>query len=179
MLRTAALAMVISSALVSCAADRSSTGQGGSGGKADGDDEDLDCLVVWVNEDLNGDLFEEGFGSVYDIDEEGYLGMDEDSIDVGVRATDDGGLQAELGQTYYDAEDGARVKQISETPESNKDIEFESYEIHQADSAEIFTIRVFSDTRLGVVLYRADKDADQQTLARIDCRGLERPAFNF
>lgn len=135
---------------------------------------DHDCDVVWVDEELNGGLLEEGLGSLYDFDDEGFPQSDEDSTSVSVETSGDA-VEVRVGQMRWSAEDGDDVKAIDEGPELNDDTGFQSFAVTPSGSEETYKVRIFTASRLGVVLFQESGSAEPQQLATIDCRGLDRP----
>jgi len=146
------------------------------GGKADrgATGRALECVVVRVNESLNAGVLEEGLGSIYDFDEEGYPGADGDSLEVSVARAEG---KARIGQRGFDAADGDLIEAIDEEPRFNTDVHFLSTRLRARDDQAVYTVRVFSNSRLGVVLYQDSEAAEKETLAALDCRGTAVPTF--
>ncbi len=76
--------------------------------------EALRCTVVWVNPYVNGQLFEEGFGSVYDIDPDyGYNMTDSDADEVVIMP----GEYVSLGHYSFHIDDGDMVQSLGRRSE--------------------------------------------------------------
>jgi hypothetical protein len=135
---------------------------------------DHDCDVVWVDEGLNAHLLEEGLGSLYDFDEEGFPQADEDSTSVSVE-TSGGELFVRVGQMSFRPEDGDRIEVVEEEPEFNDDTGFQTVTAQLSGSEDIYKVRIFTASQLGVVLHQEGADGEATQLATIDCRGLDRP----
>jgi hypothetical protein len=131
------------------------------------------CNVVSVDYELNSDLFEEGLGSIYDIDDEGNPQTDGSSLNVRLVATA-GKREVDIGQVGLSQTGGDGI----EIEESD---DWVDYVVDSGDSSEVFTVRIFRAANdaeipgIGVVLYQKTASAAPQQYAVIDCRGIEMP----
>ena len=131
------------------------------------------CNVVWVDYSLNSDLFEEGLGSIYDIDDEGNAMTDGDSRGVRLVATS-GKREVDIGQVGFSQVGGDKI-------DVKKSDDFVDYVVVDGSSSEVFTVRIFRAANdaeipgIGLVLYQKSASADPQQYAVIDCRGIEQP----
>lgn len=79
---------------------------------------------------------------------------------------------------WYGADSGDAIKRVADEPESNNDISFLTFEVHTADDDAVFAVRVFSDSRLGILRYKDRHEPTWRTVARLDCRpGVQVPSF--
>lgn len=157
----AAFALVI---LAGCAQNQVFDPDELMGGKSDNiGGSDLRCSVVAVNGENN--FLEEGLGSIYDYDEEGFPEADGDSISVDYRTSSlskhPSGRILGIGQFSFGLHsDQDAINELDEQPEFNDETGFLTIEAQQADSNRIFKVRIFSEFMVGLVSYRfADVDA--------------------
>jgi len=137
----------------------------------------INCNVVEVNEDIQAHVFEDGIGSVYDIDTEGNFGSDEDAVTASIE-THRGKTQISLGQFSFGGKDVKKIKDTS----NNSDIEYLTYKIQQKGEKAYFILRYFKKLQLGVVLFApgrnwtkkndgiAIKAGEKTMFLKLDCR---------
>jgi hypothetical protein len=174
--------------LLSCSTSGSDPGStSGPGGKVDDiaaePAEEFSCAVVSVNEKHN--FLEEGFGSIYDIDDEGFPGMDEDSIEVSWRRSDmsehDSGFLLSVGQLtvgLHSANDELRTLVVER--DSDDDPEIVAIEGRREESNNIVKVKLFTVNMLGAVYVRPTEDAKPACIERKaeDCLETCDPEFD-
>jgi len=161
--------MKISLLLASCSllfacADGPAAENRAGGGKADRPTDiaevDLECAVVLVED---SDVMEEGLGSAFLTTDEGEPFVDGDSITVEYRESSvsrhESGRLFSIGQTTIGFSERDTLVELDDEPEFNDATEFLSVEGRNDDSNDIFRLRVFTNSMLGIVYVRAH-DAD-------------------
>lgn len=134
------------------------------------------CNVVWVNEDINANLWEEGLGSIYDIDDEGYSYADSDSTQVYIEATP-GARSLRIGQASFRETDGDSIEVV----ESD---EYITYVVRPAEDDDHYSVRIFRAANdaeipgIGTILFHDAGDTVGEQLVIMDCRGIEVPVEN-
>ncbi|MBT8493662.1 MAG: hypothetical protein KJO07_11430 [Deltaproteobacteria bacterium] len=134
-------------------------------GKADGLESahEFRCHVVEVR-DVN--VLEEGLGSIYDIDTDGFLMTDGDSFDVSLRKSDlsehESGLLVSIGQMtvgLHSADD--LIEEVEEAAEFDDFPAFKSYRVKRASSSTAFKIRLFTETKLALIFHENAADGEE------------------
>jgi hypothetical protein len=134
------------------------------------------CNVVWVNEDINAHLWEEGLGSIYDIDDEGNANADADSVVVSIEATA-GARSIGIGQASFSETEGDAIEVV----DSDDSI---TYVVRPAEDDDSYSVRIFRRANdaeipgIGMVLFHDAGDPVGQPLVVMDCRGIEAPTDN-
>jgi hypothetical protein len=134
------------------------------------------CNIVWVNEDINANLWEEGLGSIYDIDDEGYSMADGGSIELFIEPTA-GQRSIRIGQASFDESEGDTIEVVDAD-------EFLTYVVRPAEDDDYYSVRIFRAANdaeipgIGMVLFHDAGAAAGEQLAIIDCRGIELPEEN-
>jgi len=138
-----------------CAADSVETSNPGVGGKADTLTNSFDCKVVQV---FDGNLLEEGLGSIYDFGRDGFPEFDEDSIEVDLRTSDfselDSGLLLGIGQFSFGLHDAEDV--VEEMVDEDAEI---AWRAQLAGSDTVFSVRIFATTQVGWVHHELTPEA--------------------
>ena len=137
------------------------------------------CTNTWVNEDLNGDLFEEGYGSAFEVDEEGFPMVDGDSTETMIELVpfreSDAQTELKVGQMRFEEEEDATFEM---RVEDNGDTAIRVWRATR-HNGDIFEFRVLDEPRLGILMYQ---DADDQSgrmrhYSTSDCRDGNEPPF--
>jgi hypothetical protein len=131
------------------------------------------CNNVWVDEGINANLWEEGLGSIYDIDDEGYSTTDGDSVQTFIDLTP-GEAYIRIGQASFSEADGDSIE-VVETDEHV------TYVVRPAEDDDFYSVRIFRAANdaeipgIGTVLFHDAGDPEGQQLVVLDCRGLDVP----
>ena len=169
-----------------CASDPVAGGGDESQGDINAKGTEFDCVIVEV---LDG-LLEEGLGSIYDYDSDGFPEADGDSITVSLsKDTQLSAIKSKMmlsiGQItigLHDAKD--QLEQIKDDPNiiswrGNQAKEEATDSNPEPAEPTIFIVRIFKATGLGFVQFQDGEDGEVQDLAKIDCRaGVSVPDFD-
>jgi hypothetical protein len=129
------------------------------------------CTVVWVDQDLNASVLEEGLASIYDVDDEGLPSADGDAAHVWIDAD---ALDITLGHHAFNQADGDAIE-IEDTDDAL------TYVVRPQANSEVFSLRIFRRANdaeipgIGVILHQAEASSAPKQLAVVDCRGVEAP----
>lgn len=181
-MRTLRLALVATLATFGCT--DSSTSSIGDPEKSDFASKEFDCMVVEV---LDSNVLEEGLGSIYDYDSDGFPSADGDSISVSLRKSDLSAIESKMilsvGQLSIGLHDaGDTVKRVTETGV----ITWEGQLAREAPTEfnpepvipDVFRVRIIRAIGVGWVQTKA-ADGTLNDVAKIDCRpGVAAPDFD-
>jgi len=175
-------ALVAAVATVGCTSSKGTSDT--DSGKSDFASKEFDCVVVEV---LDSNILEEGLGSIYDYDSDGFPGADEDSVTVSLGKSDLSVIESKMilsiGQLsigLHDAKDV--VKSVSETGVISwrgQQAPEEPTEFNPEPAVPpMWRVRIFRPLGVGWVQTEAT-DGTLTDVAKIDCRkGVARPDFD-
>jgi hypothetical protein len=134
------------------------------------------CHVIEVFDD---NQLEEGLGSVYDFDDDGFFGSDGDSVGVSLSTSElsqiPSGLILDIGQKSFGLHSSKDVvRRIEQVPPSGVTA-IKAWEARAEGETTTFELRIFEGNQIGFVYFREDGAAQKTRLASIDCRGLAAP----
>lgn len=128
------------------------------------------CNVVWVDDELNASTLEEGLGSIYDVDDDGFPEADGDATSVDISSE----REITIGHHGFSEADGDVI-----AVEDADD--YLTYVIRPKGNDEVFSVRIFRHANdagiagIGVVIYQNTASARDEQLAVLDCRGIDAP----
>jgi hypothetical protein len=169
--------------VLGCIASDGGADPAGSG-KADvaANGEEFDCVIV----EVVGDDFGGAIGSIYDYDSDGLPGVDGDAVRVGLMKFDQSELKSKLllsvGQmSSIGFDKGDKLKRIKAegviTWEGSK-VKEEATEFNENPAEPtVFVVRIIEALGVGW-LHVKNESGELDDIAKLDCRGVERPDFD-
>ena len=136
------------------------------------------CTNVHVDLDINGGLFEEGYGSAFDIDPRGGETLTDGSSNetmIELAPLDADGPQTEitLGQRRFDSDDLEITSSIEDGTEGGIRV----YDF-TSNSGDEFQVRLFDEPQVGVLMVKEEGDDRLRHYSTFDCRpGAEPLSF--
>ena len=134
------------------------------------------CTNVWVNYDLNSGLFEEGFGSAFDFDPDGYGMTDGSSTETMVELVpmDSGDPQYEvsLGQRSYNSDE----ETVEQSVGRGGDSDYRAFNV-TTEGCDEFEFRAFDEPRIGILMYKGEGEDRWQHYSTSDCRPGNSPPY--